>query len=167
MLEGKISQCGMSAEKSFVHLLDGAVLFGDLIAAEFLLGLESCLRWAFDPLWHGHGLLRIAGKAVDTSVYSSSLQQMLHKPPTLDTLVPYLFPPDADNKSAMHYGMLSLTLGGKIGVNEPVPELGRLWVAFTNLQVVQNKPDVGPRRHPHSVTHCTCSLTVYSKLLNQ
>ena len=31
------SESGMST-KSSVHLLDGAVLFGDLIAAEFLLG---------------------------------------------------------------------------------------------------------------------------------
>src|SRR5271169_6886336 len=67
-----------------------------LDSGRVLARIESCLRWAFDPLWHGHGLLRIAGKAVDTSVYSSSLQQMLHKPPTLDTLVPYLFPPDTD-----------------------------------------------------------------------
>jgi hypothetical protein len=58
----------------------------------------------------------------------------------------------------MHCEHVEPHLGEKIGVNEPVPELGRLWVAFTNLQVVQNRPDVARGAHPHRVTHCTCSL---------
>ena len=83
-----------------------------LDSGRVLARIESCLRWAFDPLWHGHGLLRIAGKAVDTSVYSSLLQQMLHKTAHPRYFGAVFVPPDADINLAMHYGMLSLTFLG-------------------------------------------------------
>jgi hypothetical protein len=66
--QGRAPRGGM-ATKSSVHLLDGAVLLGDLIAAEFLARIESVL--ALGVVSFVHGLLRIAVNAVETSVYSS------------------------------------------------------------------------------------------------
>jgi hypothetical protein len=60
MLEGKVSEYGMSAEKSFVHLLDGAVIFGELDSGRVLCSdREFACLGALYPLSHGHGLLRI------------------------------------------------------------------------------------------------------------
>jgi hypothetical protein len=89
--------CGVSAEKSFVHLLDGAVIFGGLDSGRVLCSDRefACLGGFCIPLSHGHGLLRIASKVVDTSVYSSSLQQMLHKPARSGWLGAVFVPPDA------------------------------------------------------------------------
>lgn len=66
--QGRAPQGGMTT-KSSVHLLDGAVLLGDLIAAEFPARIESVS--ALGVVSFVHGLLRIAVNAVETSVYSS------------------------------------------------------------------------------------------------
>jgi hypothetical protein len=56
MLEGKVSEYGMSAEKSFVHLLDGAVIFGELDSGRVLCsdrefaclgGFVSFVAWSW------------------------------------------------------------------------------------------------------------------------
>jgi len=113
MLEGKVFAVWDECREKLCTSTGRRYAIRRLDSGRVLARIESCLRWALILCGMAMVCLGLLARQSILLCILVRYNKCFTKPPTLDTLVPYLFRLMQIYKSAMHYDMLSLTLGEK------------------------------------------------------